>query len=129
MNKYRAEPILGFDSKAERLRFEQLRLLERAGQISDLACQFPLPVTPDGCPPRHLIVDFVYRTKAPNVIAGVPEGALVAEDVKSKATETQVWALKWHLARFHHQDYTWVTSYLVKRGYFRTRIWPSPPTR
>jgi hypothetical protein len=127
-SKYAAVNAHGYDSKAEHARATELAALERAGLIEDLKQQVPYRITPDGCPPRHVVVDFQYRVLDARTVPGVRAGTIVCEDVKSPATETPVWRLKWHLARFHHPDVAWVTSYRSKSR-TRTKLWPAPPTR
>lgn len=127
-HKYHAVTDGVFDSRAERSRHDELAMLEQAGVISDLRRQVPYAITPDGCPARHLVVDFEYRIIDASHFPGLVESAIVCEDVKSPATETPVWRLKWHLARYHHQDRVWVTSYRRKNR-THLRIWPSPPKR
>lgn len=79
-----------FDSKAEARRYGELKLLELAGQISELFCQvkYPLEVrTPDG---RSVVVesylaDFTYREG----------GHLIVEDVKGHITRDYIRKRKW----------------------------------
>jgi hypothetical protein len=73
-----------FDSKAEAARWFELKLLERAGKISDLRRQVPIVLAPPvkfegearARPALRLIVDFAY----------VENGRKVLEDVKGIAT-------------------------------------------
>lgn len=80
--KYRNVPAefdgIKFASKAEMARYGELRLLEMAGQISDLECQ-PLFVLTAGV---KYYADFRY----------VEDGKMVAEDVKG--FETASWKIK-----------------------------------
>ena len=80
--KYRNVPTefdgIKFASKAEMARYGELRLLEMAGQISDLECQ-PLFVLTAGV---KYYADFRY----------VEDGKTVAEDVKG--FETASWKIK-----------------------------------
>ncbi len=87
-----------FDSLAEARRWSELRLLERAGRISDLKRQVRLELAP-GCrlhgesrmrPPIRLVVDFQY----------VEEGNVIWED--TKGFEVPVSRLKRHLAKALH---------------------------
>lgn len=89
-----------FDSKGEMLRWEELRLLERAGEISGLDRQVEFPfhllITPAWPVDRpsltwdlHFVeesmsyfADFIYRT---------PSGVLVVEDFKGVRTEEYQW--------------------------------------
>lgn len=90
-SKYKAQPcdytmpdgtIKHFDSKKERDRFAELRMLERAGEISGLRCQVPYELIPkqirsDGTweKPVKYIADFVYNDGK----------KVVVEDVKGYA--------------------------------------------
>lgn len=78
-----------FDSKSEARRWVQLRLLQRAGEISELRRQIPYPlmtITPDGHPVQFgkYIADFVY----------VEGGIEITEDNKAKAGITPEAKLK-----------------------------------
>lgn len=81
VNKYRAKPTtvdgIRFDSGAEARRYAQLKLLARAGIVTDLELQprFELRGTKGGLI-GHFKADFRYRER----------GAVVIEDVKSPAT-------------------------------------------
>lgn len=94
-SKYRTKPLVvdgeRFDSQKEYRRWRELKLLEKAGEITDLQKQvrfeFPLP---DGGFVRYVsskrkvtyIADFVYQEN----------GKRVVED--SKGMKTQVYKLK-----------------------------------
>ena len=87
-NKYKAKPtdvvmpdgtVRHFDSEKEAKRFQELDLLQRAGEIAGLRCQVPFVLIPrqqraDGKweQPCKYIADFTYRDR----------GRLVVEDVK-----------------------------------------------
>ena len=101
MNKYFARRTerdgIKFDSEAEAARYCQLRLLERAGHITELRRQVPFELVPaekdmNGKKLRALVyrADFVYRDNY---------GALHVEDVKG--VRTAVYKLKkrlmWHI--------------------------------
>ena len=85
--KFGARPTAGYASRAEAERAAELRLLARAGAIADLEEQPLLDVHPDGCRPIRYRADFRYREG----------GRVVVEDVKSPATMTDVFRLKWKL--------------------------------
>lgn len=72
-----------FDSKREAARWQELRLLERAGEISDLRRQVRYELVPKlpGERPVDYIADFVYRDK---------NGNEVVEDVKGVRTPAYV---------------------------------------
>lgn len=74
-----------FDSKHEASRYRELRLLEQAGDISNLCLQVPFELIPKskyGMPIRY-IADFVYSDKNNN---------LIVED--AKGVKTPVYRLK-----------------------------------
>ena len=79
MNKFHAKKVTTedgtFDSKAEYRRWEELKLLQRAGHISRLKRQVPYVVIPssDRFRKTEYIADFEYTDK---------EGKKVIEDVK-----------------------------------------------
>lgn len=78
-----------FDSKTEAKRWANLRLLERAGEISDLQRQVPFPlmtITADGKPVRWAtyLADFVYTEN----------GSRVVEDSKARSGISPEAALK-----------------------------------
>jgi hypothetical protein len=82
-----------FHSKAEARRYQELRLLEKAGEVKELELQpkFPLHVPVKGRANLFqqvaiYIADFRYRRG--------PRGVLVIEDVKSEPTKTPVYRLK-----------------------------------
>jgi len=80
--KYRNQPItidgLRFDSQAEARRWQQLKLLERAGVILELQRQVTFPIAWNGIKICSYRADFVYRETA--------TGAQVIEDVKGLLT-------------------------------------------
>lgn len=69
----------GFASKREAKRYHYLRLLERAGEISELKCQVRYEVIPktDKFRAVHYVADFTYRNGF---------GDLVVEDAKGFKT-------------------------------------------
>jgi hypothetical protein len=96
-HKYGAKPTIidgvRFASKAEARRYQELRLLEKAGEVKELELQpkFPLHVPVKGRANlfqqvAFYVADFRYRRG--------PRGVLVIEDVKSKPTKTPVYRLK-----------------------------------
>lgn len=82
-----------FDSKREAARWRELRLLERAGEISDLRRQVRYELVPKlpGERPVDYIADFVYRDK---------DGNNVVEDVKG--VRTPVYIIKRKLMLWRH---------------------------
>ena len=86
MNKYGAkkikDPATGFvfDSKAEFIRWCELRILERAGKISDLKRQVKYELIPKQKGERACtyLADFVYKDS---------DGNTVVEDTKGVKTD------------------------------------------
>lgn len=90
---------ISFDSKREAARYQQLKLLERKGEISDLRLQVPFELIPsqriDGkLLEREIkyIADFVYKK----------HGKTIVEDVKSIATKTKEYIIKRKLMLYNH---------------------------
>lgn len=85
-----------FDSKAEANRWFMLKVLERAGLISDLQRQVKFELAPPvriggrGRPALRYFADFVY----------LQDGQRVVEDVKGKLTEG--YRIKRHLMKAIH---------------------------
>ena len=75
---------LVFDSKREATRWQQLKLLERGGLITDLQRQVKFELIPKqvGERPAHYIADFVYTE--------VQNGLRVVEDTKGYRTREYV---------------------------------------
>ena len=86
-NKYGNRKVNGFDSVKEYRRYQDLCLLQKAGEISNLQTQptFELIPKQDGERAVKYIADFVYLTK---------DDKLVVEDVKSPATKTPAYVIK-----------------------------------
>lgn len=105
-NKYGNKKIIidgiEFDSKKEGLRYKELKLLERAGLITDLKMQTSFELQPsfkkNGKTIRAITYksDFDYKTK---------DGRHIVEDVKSKATEKdKVYRLKRKMLQYKYND-------------------------
>lgn len=101
MNKYRNVPTIvdgvRFDSKAEASRYNELKLLLRAGKISDFKytrSELTYRVVISGKKICDYIADFAYRDNA--------TGLVVVEDVKSSITRTPVYKLKKKLVEAMH---------------------------
>lgn len=78
-----------FDSKLEARRFQELKLLERAGEIKDLCCQIKFELIPSQRVNGKVIeravsyvADFVYEDKA--------TGKTVVEDTKGFKTKDYI---------------------------------------
>jgi hypothetical protein len=86
--KYRNQPItldgISFPSKKEAARWIELRLLQKAGLISELRRQVKYDLAVNGVKICAYWADFVY----------ISDGLVVVEDVKSEATKTPVFKLK-----------------------------------
>lgn len=85
--KYGAEPTkvdgIRFASKAEARRWQELRLLERAGEITDIERQPRFPLSVNGQRIGDYVGDFRYRW--------VRDGQITTEDVKGVATPLYQW--------------------------------------
>jgi hypothetical protein len=90
--KFGNEKSAGYDSKREARRAEDLRLLESAGEISDLQDKPKFLLIPKQGAERavHYIADFAYRRA----------GELVVEDCKGFRTD--VYVIKRKLMLFVH---------------------------
>jgi len=100
-SKYGNTPVtidgMRFRSKREAARFQELRLLERAGEIAGLAREVPFILAPRAQingrwrPALTYIADSVYSTK---------DGRMVVEDCKGVRTEG--YRIKRHLMKSVH---------------------------
>ena len=100
MNKYHAKKVefdgILFDSRREANRYAELRILERAGKITDLRRQEEFVLIPK-CGkerPAKYHADFSYIDAA--------TGEKVVEDVKSRATKTKDYILRRKLMNWRH---------------------------
>lgn len=88
-----------FDSKKEANRFQELRLLERGGVISDLKMQVRFLICPKeggNKRARYYVADFVYTEG----------GKTIIEDVKSEITrKNAVYSLKKALVQWQYPEY------------------------
>jgi len=112
-NKYRNKPQeedgIKFASKAETRRYQELKLLIRAGEITDLETH-PSFVLQEAWTDKHgnahspiiYKADFMYKDKE-------KYGRTIVEDVKGgKGTQTPVFKLKIKLLLFKYQDIEFV---------------------
>lgn len=89
-SKYHAQRVDAedgkFDSKLEFRRWRELKLLERAGVITELKRQVKIPLILQSKYGREIayVADFSYRE----------DGKVVIEDTKSEATKTPLYRLK-----------------------------------
>ncbi len=89
MNKYRAVKTVvdgvTFDSKKEASRYQELKLLERAGEIVELDLQKTFRIEINGCLVCKYKADFCY----------MDDGVYIVEDTKSEITrKNRVYRLK-----------------------------------
>ena len=107
MSKYRAKPAtldgIRFDSKAEMRRYQQLSLIEKAGEISDLKIHPRFELQPafvdrNGNKQRAIVyeADFSYFDKA--------LGHTIIEDVKGYEGN-RAWQLKYKMFLFSYRSY------------------------
>ena len=102
-NKYHAKKTvvdgMVYDSKKEAARFQELKLLELSGYISDLRKQVKFSICPKSGGnkrERFYIADFVYTEGGKQII----------EDVKSPATRSNpVYSLKKALVQWQYPHY------------------------
>jgi hypothetical protein len=89
-----------FHSRKESVRYSQLKLYEKGGLITDLRLQVPYELIPklviNGKTERAIkyVADFVYFDTV--------NKSEIVEDVKSIATITDVFKLKYRLMKFIH---------------------------
>lgn len=78
-SKYGNQKHRGYDSRREAKRADELRWMEKAGEISDLQEQVPFELVPKQAGERSVkyMADFVYRDKS---------GHQVVEDTKGHRT-------------------------------------------
>lgn len=100
-NKYHARKVMTpdgilHDSGKEAGRWQELKLMERVGMISDLQRQIRYDLIPKQPGERacYYVADFVYRDKN--------TGEIVVEDVKSDATRTPEYIIKRKLMLYMH---------------------------
>lgn len=85
LNKKTVVGDLTFDSRKEASRWAVLKLLERAGQLTNLQRQVRYPLIINGKRVCSLVADFAYEQ----------DGKLVVEDTKSEFTrKLPVWRIK-----------------------------------
>lgn len=92
MNKYGNKKTNGYDSKAEARRAGELKLMERAGKISDLQEQVAYEIIPKQAGERaaHYVADFSY----------FDHDVLIVEDVKGVKTPAYILKRKLMLYTF-----------------------------
>jgi len=95
MSKYKAVRTVvdgvNFASKLEAKRYGELRLLEKAGAISDLVLQARFPLSVDGVIIGSYVCDFLY----------MENGKKVVEDCKGVQTDLYRWKKKHFNIQYH----------------------------
>ena len=77
---------VAFDSAAEARRYQELRIMEVAGEISDLQMQVKFSLDVNGVHICNFFPDFRYHS--------LQTDRVIVEDVKSKPTMTAVYRLR-----------------------------------
>ena len=107
-NKYHAVKTtvdgITFDSKKESIRYEELKIMESVGAITDLKLQQRFLIVPkagNNHRERYYVADFVYNM----------QGVKIIEDVKSPITKKNpVYTLKKALMLWQYPEYTFKES-------------------
>ena len=114
-----------FASKAECERYGYLQDQLQNGHIQGLKCQPVFMFKVNGEPLRYpgkngkkgkevkYIADFLYYRKT--VVSGVIHWEAIVEDVKGLATD--VWLLKWTLAKAQHPNHKFIAVRKTKDGW------------
>lgn len=113
MNKYKSKPITvdgyRFASKAEARRYGQLKLLKRAGRISELELQPKFMLQPKLMARNGATITAITYTAD---FQYLEEGRVVVEDVKGgRATQTALFSVKW---RLFQAIYPWIEARIVE---------------
>ncbi len=107
-NKYGAKKTWSdnvlFDSKLEAGIYEQLKMLQQAGQLGDLELQKEFVITVNGKQICIYIADFVFKVKDTTVIAD------------AKGVLTDVFKLKWKLMQAVYPEYDYR---IFKKGWVK----------
>lgn len=97
-NKYRSRKItvdgITFDSVKEANRYQELRMLERAGEIRDLQRQVPFVVIPTQRDENGKLIEKEVRYVADFTYIEKGKLTRTVEDVKSEATRTREYTIK-----------------------------------
>lgn len=83
-----------FDSLKESQRYEELKLMQKAGDIEDLVCHPKFPIFINGKKICSVLLDFSYFL--------VSRQETIFEDVKSAGTATSVSKLKKRMVEAEH---------------------------
>ena len=112
-----------FDSKLEAERYEQLKILERAGVIRDLELQPEYELIPSFMKNGKTWRRTLYKADFRYILA--EDDSYIIEDVKgSTAVITDVFRLKQKLFEYKYQEYTIsiVTSKDIKKFQRETKV-------
>ena len=104
MNKYGNRKVIldgqKFDSKHEAQRWQELKLMERAGLIEGLVRQFPIKLLPAQKDERGKVIERPVRYVADFVYTEKNTGRTVVEDAKGMKTKDYI--LKRKMALYFH---------------------------
>lgn len=84
-----SDQVRRFDSRAEAKHWDQLRLQEKAGQITDLQCQVPFPIVINGETIGKYLADFTFRAAGELVVVDVKGHDTPLSRFKRKCVEAQ----------------------------------------
>ena len=109
-NKYGAkkEVVDGhrFDSRKEARRYVSLKMLVMSGDITDLKVH----------PKFVLLEGFIYRLRKIRAITYTADfmyqekGETIVEDVKSSATKTQLFKVKWKMVKYKYPEFVFIVK-------------------
>ena len=96
------DQLITFDSKKEQYRFNELLIMQKVGQISDLILQERFPIIDQSNDERGTVyvADFVYRNRKTD--------EWIVEDVKGKKTD--VYKLKKKLFKLKYPTLTFLET-------------------
>lgn len=97
-----------FDSKGEGRRWQELCLLERAGEISNLHDHPNFELQPAFVDSEgHKVQPITYTAD----YGYMENGVQIVEDFKSKASRTQAYMLRVKMLKYHYRDIIFRESY------------------
>ena len=91
-----------FDSQKEGDRYQELKTLQQYGVIRDLNRQVSFELIPTQKDENNRVIERACTYKADFVYTDAKTGKRVVEDVKSKATKTDVYRIKKKLLLYVH---------------------------
>lgn len=101
-SKYGNKRTRGFASKKEARRDQELMLLEKAGEITDLKRQVRFPIYLDGVKICTYIADHTYIEGTRHVHISCYTWIEVIED--TKGFQTAIFKLKWKMLKAYYKD-------------------------